>query len=113
MQQVQQVTPILLGDLVEASNIFRRAAGVFKHLEEKILPPMQPRLPPERPPEATVSMAKIWATLCLAEAQVRRQKAFRGYSGSGFAACGSSVSMAKLWPICQQELRRVPLCRSI
>lgn len=56
---------------MEASNIFRKAAGVFQHLEERILPPFQPRLPPERPPEVTTSMAKIWGILCLAEAQVR------------------------------------------
>lgn len=80
-QQVKRVTLGLPGDLVEASNIFRKAAGVFKHLEEHILPPMQPRLPPERPPEATVSMAKIWATLCLAEAQVCPQKIFQGFRG--------------------------------
>jgi hypothetical protein len=55
--------------MVESATLFRRAAGVFQHLAETVLPPLQPVLPPDRCPEATVSMASIMSIVCLAEAQ--------------------------------------------
>jgi hypothetical protein len=55
--------------MVESATLFRRAAGVFRHLAVTVLPPLQPVLPPDRCPEATVSMASIMSIVCLAEAQ--------------------------------------------
>ncbi|CAK9207580.1 unnamed protein product [Sphagnum jensenii] len=60
---------VLPTDMVESATLFRRAAGVFQHLAETVLPPLQPVLPPDRCPEATVSMASIMSIVCLAEAQ--------------------------------------------
>lgn len=61
---------LYLSDIVEAGALFRRASGIFKHLAENVLPPLQPFLPPDRGPEATASMAAVMSTICLAEAQV-------------------------------------------
>ncbi|XP_073396909.1 uncharacterized protein [Physcomitrium patens] len=60
---------VLSTDIVEAGALFRRASGIFKHLAENVLPPLQPFLPPDRGPEATASMAAVMSTICLAEAQ--------------------------------------------
>lgn len=60
---------VLSTDIVEAGTLFRRAAGIYQHLAQNVLPPLQHSLPPDRSPEATVSLASIMSIICLAEAQ--------------------------------------------
>ena len=55
---------------MEAATLFRKASGVFQHMAQNILVPLQPLLPPDRIPEVTSSMANIMSKICLAEAQV-------------------------------------------
>lgn len=59
-----------IADMVEAGMLFRRAAGIYQHLAQNVLPPLQPLLPPDRSPESTVTLASIMSIICLAEAQV-------------------------------------------
>lgn len=60
---------MLSSDFVESATLFRKAAGVYQYLSQDVLPPLEPKLPPERPLEATPSMASIMSLVCLAEAQ--------------------------------------------
>lgn len=59
-----------VADMTESATYFRRAAGVYQHMAHEVLPPLHASLPPDRPPEATVSMATIMSIVSLAEAQV-------------------------------------------
>lgn len=65
----ERALEVLHTDLVEAATLFRKAAGVYQHMAEEVLPPLQGVLPPDRIPEATTSMATIMSIVCLAEAQ--------------------------------------------
>ncbi|XP_074383388.1 uncharacterized protein LOC141724962 isoform X1 [Apium graveolens] len=60
---------LLSKDMVQSTTLFRRAAGVYHHLANEVLPSLQPALPPERPPEVTSSVCSVLSLLCLAEAQ--------------------------------------------
>eukprot|EP00249_Psilotum_nudum_P001349 c13793_g1_i1 orf=295-1434(-) len=65
----ERALEVLPTDLVEAATLFRRAAGVYCHMAQDVLPPLHTVLPADRPPEATASMASIMSIICLAEAQ--------------------------------------------
>lgn len=65
----ERALEVLSTDLVEAATLFRKAAGVYQHMAQEVLPALQAVLPPERIPEATTSMATIMSCICLAEAQ--------------------------------------------
>ncbi|GLJ07982.1 hypothetical protein SUGI_0078990 [Cryptomeria japonica] len=72
----ERALEFLSSDLVESATLFRRASGVYQYLAQDVLPPLETMLPPERPLEATPSMASIMSLVCLAEAQaVTVQKA--------------------------------------
>lgn len=75
---------VLSTDMVEAGMLFRRAAGIYQHLAQNVLPPLQPLLPSDRSPESTVTMASIMSIICLAEAQAvtTRKAEERATSGS-------------------------------
>lgn len=60
----------LISDLVQSASVLRKAAGVYQHLAQDVLPCLQPELAPERPPEAVISVSAATALVCLAEAQV-------------------------------------------
>ncbi|KAK7275217.1 hypothetical protein RIF29_16326 [Crotalaria pallida] len=60
---------VLSSDLVQSSNLFRQAAGIYHHLEHDVLPSLQPLLPSEKPPEALAEVSTIMSLICLAEAQ--------------------------------------------
>ncbi|ONK66660.1 uncharacterized protein A4U43_C06F10660 [Asparagus officinalis] len=57
------------GELVESATLFRKAAGVFSYLAEKVLPPLKYLLPDESPVEATSSLSSLMRIICLADAQ--------------------------------------------
>jgi len=59
-----------MADLVESATFFRKAAGVYNHLAETVLPPLKQSLPKESPVEATSSLSSIMSLICLADAQV-------------------------------------------
>ncbi|ERN05458.1 hypothetical protein AMTR_s00007p00246960 [Amborella trichopoda] len=65
----ERALELLSSDLVQAATLYRRAAGVYQYLAEEVLPPLQPMLPQERPPEITSSMTSIMSLICMAEAQ--------------------------------------------
>lgn len=65
----ERALEVLSTDLVEAATLFRKASGVYQHMAQEVLPPLQPLLLPDRIPEATSSMATIMSIICLAEAQ--------------------------------------------
>lgn len=60
----------LISDLVQSASILRKAAGVYQHLAQDVLPCLQRALAPESPPEALMSVSSATALVCLAEAQV-------------------------------------------
>ncbi|MCD7453786.1 hypothetical protein HAX54_022122 [Datura stramonium] len=60
---------VLSTDLVQSASILRKAAGVYQHLAQDVLPCLQPALAPERPPEALISVSAAISLVCLAEAQ--------------------------------------------
>ncbi|KAL8094389.1 hypothetical protein AgCh_036064 [Apium graveolens] len=62
---------LLSKDLVQSTTLFRRAAGVYHHLANEVLPSLQPALPLERTPEVTSSVYSVMGLLCLAESQVK------------------------------------------
>lgn len=64
-----QALEVLSTDLVQSASVLRKAAGVYQHLAQDVLPCLQPALAPERPPEALVSVSAATALVCLAEAQ--------------------------------------------
>jgi hypothetical protein len=68
---------------VEAATLFRKAAGVFQHMAQDVLVPLQPLLPPDRIPEITSSMANIMSIICLAEAQVCNNSVVKIWSKFG------------------------------
>ncbi|KAI3976220.1 hypothetical protein MKX01_019166 [Papaver californicum] len=58
------------GDLVQSSTLYRKAAGVYHHLFQRVLPRMKSAVGQERPPpEATPSLSYVMSLICLAEAQ--------------------------------------------
>ncbi|KAK4371105.1 hypothetical protein RND71_010580 [Anisodus tanguticus] len=60
---------VLSTDLVQSASILRKAAGVYQHLAQDVLPCLQAVLAPDRPPEALISVSAAIALVCLAEAQ--------------------------------------------
>nr|DAD35292.1 TPA_asm: hypothetical protein HUJ06_005932 [Nelumbo nucifera] len=66
----ERASEILTADLVQSATLYRKAAGVYDHLANKVLPSLQPALAQERIPEATLSICSIMSLICLAEAQV-------------------------------------------
>ena len=74
----------VLGDAAPAvATTLRRAAGVYKHASEKVLPSAYEELDPERPNELVPSMADCMRCVCLAEAQAAtaRRAEERGTGG--------------------------------
>ena len=74
----------VLGDAAPAvATTLRRAAGVYKHAAEKVLPSLVPELDAERPNELLPSMADCMYRVCLAEAQAAtaRRAEERGTGG--------------------------------
>ncbi|XP_010263087.1 PREDICTED: BRO1 domain-containing protein BROX [Nelumbo nucifera] len=65
----ERASEILTADLVQSATLYRKAAGVYDHLANKVLPSLQPALAQERIPEATLSICSIMSLICLAEAQ--------------------------------------------
>lgn len=57
-------------DLVQSATLFRKAAGVYQHLAEFILPFLRPKPAIKQPPEYVAGVASVMSLLCLAEAQV-------------------------------------------
>ncbi|KAL3369844.1 hypothetical protein AABB24_007065 [Solanum stoloniferum] len=64
-----QALEVLSTDLVQSATILRKAAGIYQHLAQVVLPCLQPELVPERPPEALISVSAATTLVCLAEAQ--------------------------------------------
>eukprot|EP00252_Welwitschia_mirabilis_P000115 TRINITY_DN10082_c0_g1_i1.p1 TRINITY_DN10082_c0_g1~~TRINITY_DN10082_c0_g1_i1.p1 ORF type:complete len:242 (+),score=61.38 TRINITY_DN10082_c0_g1_i1:251-976(+) len=65
----ERAIEILSLDLVEAASLYRKAAGVYEHLAQDVLPDLEPKLPMERPPEVMSSTASAMCLICLADAQ--------------------------------------------
>ncbi|XP_010265230.1 PREDICTED: uncharacterized protein LOC104603022 isoform X2 [Nelumbo nucifera] len=65
----ERASEVLKEDLVQSATLYRKAAGVYDHLANEILPSLQPDLAKDRIPEATPSMSTIMSLICLAEAQ--------------------------------------------
>ncbi|KAL3678362.1 hypothetical protein R1sor_021318 [Riccia sorocarpa] len=82
-ERALEVLPL---DQVKAAQLFRQAAGVYQHTAENVLPQLQSSLAvgAERPPEASVSVARIMSIVCLAEAQAvtARRAEEKGTTGS-------------------------------
>lgn len=55
---------------MESATLFRKAAGVYSYLAERVLHPLKLSLPKESPVEATSSLSSIMKLVCLADAQV-------------------------------------------
>lgn len=62
--------PLRRADLVQSASFLRKAAGVYHHIAQDVLPCLQPASAQERPPEAVISVSAAIALVCLAEAQV-------------------------------------------
>ncbi|XP_009782207.1 uncharacterized protein LOC107815791 isoform X2 [Nicotiana tabacum] len=60
---------VLSTDLVQSASFLRKAAGVYHHIAQDVLPCLQPASAQERPPEAVISVSAAIALVCLAEAQ--------------------------------------------
>lgn len=56
-------------DLVQSASFLRKAAGVYHHIAQDVLPCLQPASAQERPPEAVISVSAAISLVCLAEAQ--------------------------------------------
>ncbi|XP_029130438.1 uncharacterized protein LOC109814572 isoform X2 [Cajanus cajan] len=65
----ERALEVLSTDLVQSATIFRQASGIYQHLAQDVLPPLQPALPLEKPPEALAAVSTIMSLICLAEAQ--------------------------------------------
>ncbi|CAJ1932282.1 unnamed protein product [Sphenostylis stenocarpa] len=65
----ERALEVLPADLVRSATIFRQAAGIYHHLAQEVLPPLQPELPPAKPPEVLAAVSTIMSLICLAEAQ--------------------------------------------
>lgn len=82
-----QALEVLSTDLVQSASVLRKAAGVYQHLAQDVLPCLQPELAPETPPEAVISVSAATALVCLAEAQaVTVKKAEQKGSTGGLLA---------------------------
>ncbi|KAI3885150.1 hypothetical protein MKW98_002542 [Papaver atlanticum] len=68
-ERAQEV--LLTGDLVKSSKLYRKAAGVYHHLFQTVLPSLKPAVGQEKPPppETTPSLSSVMNFICLAEAQ--------------------------------------------
>lgn len=62
--------PLRRADLVQSASFLRKAAGVYHHIAQDVLPCLQPALAQERPPESVISVCTAVTLVCLAEAQV-------------------------------------------
>ncbi|XP_070055805.1 uncharacterized protein [Nicotiana tomentosiformis] len=60
---------VLSTDLVQSASFLRKAAGVYHHIAQDVLPCLQPALAQERPPESVISVCTAVTLVCLAEAQ--------------------------------------------
>ncbi|KAI3876233.1 hypothetical protein MKW92_014363 [Papaver armeniacum] len=61
---------LLRGDLAQSGNLYRKAAGVYHHLFQQVLPSLKPAVGQERPPpETNPSLSNVMNFICLAEAQ--------------------------------------------
>ncbi|MCO5572311.1 hypothetical protein L7F22_026064 [Adiantum nelumboides] len=80
----ERALEVLSTDLVEAATLFRKAAGVFQHMAQELLPPLQALPSSERIPEVTSTMSSIMCLICLAEAQavIVRKAEEKANSGS-------------------------------
>lgn len=80
----ERALEVISTDLVEAATLFRKAAGVFQHMAQDVLPPLQPMPPSERIPEVSSTMATVMSMICLAEAQavIVRKAEEKATSGS-------------------------------
>ncbi|CAM6091200.1 unnamed protein product [Calypogeia fissa] len=80
----ERALEVLPTDMTESATYFRRASGVYQHMAQEVLLPLASSLPPDRPPEATMSMATIMSIVSLAEAQAVtvRKAEEKGASGS-------------------------------
>ncbi|CAL0307992.1 unnamed protein product [Lupinus luteus] len=91
----ERALELLSTDLILSPNFFRQAAGIYHHLAHNVLLPLQPLLPPEKPPEALAEVSNIMSLICLAEAQaaaVRRAEE-KGTSPSLLAKLHHGVAL--------------------
>ncbi|KAI4313960.1 hypothetical protein L6164_026903 [Bauhinia variegata] len=86
---------VLSTDLVQSATLFREAAGIYHYLAHDILPPLQPVLPSEKPPEALAAISTIMSLICLAEAQAVtiRKAEEKGSSSSLLAKLHHGVTL--------------------
>lgn len=67
-ERAQEV--LLRGDLAQSGELYRKAAGVYHHLFQQVLPSLKPAVGQERPPpETNPSLSNVMNFICLAEAQ--------------------------------------------
>ncbi|KMS97376.1 hypothetical protein BVRB_6g155760 [Beta vulgaris subsp. vulgaris] len=65
----EQAFEILSEDKQKSACLLRKAAGIYKHLNDEVLPLLQSILPPEKPPETATNVSFAMNNICLAEAQ--------------------------------------------
>lgn len=66
----QNLTYLIIIDKQKSACLLRKAAGIYKHLNDEVLPLLQSILPPEKPPETATNVSFAMNNICLAEAQV-------------------------------------------
>ncbi|TKY69391.1 BRO1 domain-containing protein BROX [Spatholobus suberectus] len=91
----ERALEVLSTDLVRSATIFRQAAGIYHHLAQDVLPPLQHELPLEKPPEALAAVSTIMSLICLAEAQAVtiRKAEEKGTSSSLLAKLHHGVTL--------------------
>ncbi|BAT98990.1 hypothetical protein LR48_Vigan06g129900 [Vigna angularis] len=91
----ERALEVLSTDLVRSTTIFREAAGIYHHLAQEVLPPLQPELPLQKPPEALAEVSTIMSLICLAEAQAvtTRKAEEKGTSSSLLAKLHHGVTL--------------------
>ncbi|XP_020234619.1 programmed cell death 6-interacting protein isoform X1 [Cajanus cajan] len=91
----ERALEVLSTDLVQSATIFRQASGIYQHLAQDVLPPLQPALPLEKPPEALAAVSTIMSLICLAEAQAVtiRKAEEKGTSSSLLAKLHHGVTL--------------------
>ncbi|KAL3501664.1 hypothetical protein ACH5RR_036113 [Cinchona calisaya] len=65
----EKALEILQTDLVQSTALYRKAAGVYQHLAQEVLPPLRLVMAVEKLPESTSSVSSVMSLVCLAEAQ--------------------------------------------